>query len=130
MRLLLDTHIFLWTMLEPRKCSRRTARAVSNSRNEIWVSPISTWEIMILARKGRLRLDGGPSLWLPPAIARSGFREAPLTHEIALGLDDIVLPHGDPSDRLLAATARVNGLTLLTADENLLQGKGFEVLSN
>jgi PIN domain nuclease of toxin-antitoxin system len=84
----------------------------------------------MLSRKGRLRTDGGPSVWLPQALLKSGFREAPLTHEIALAVEDIVLQHGDPADRLLAASARVHNLTLVTADENLLEGKGFAVLAN
>ena len=130
MRLLLDTHILLWSLTGPRRCSRRVARALSNPRNEVWVSPISTWEIVTLSMKGRLRAEGGPSAWLPAALAQAGFREVPLTHEIALAVEDIVLPHSDPADRLLAATARVHGLTLVTADQNLIQGKGFEVLAN
>lgn len=130
MRLLLDTHIFVWSLLEPRRRSRQIARAISNPRNEIWLSPVSTWEIITLCRKGRLKLDRDPVVWLSAAFSQSGFREAPFTHEIALAADSVVLPHGDPADRLLAATARVHGLTLVTADENLIRGKGFEVLAN
>ena len=130
MRLLLDTHILVWILTDPRRCSRRVARALSNPRNEMWASPISTWEIVMLSRKGRLKAEGGASTWLPAALTGAGIREAPLTHEIALAAEDIVLPHGDPADRLLAATARVHGLTLVTADENLIRGKGFEVLAN
>src|SRR5579872_1887927 len=96
----------------------------------MWASPISTWEIVMLSRKGRLKAAGRPSAWLPAALTGAGIREAPLTHEIALAAEDIVLPHSDPADRLLAATARVHGLTLVTADENLIRGKGFEVLPN
>ena len=57
-------------------------------------------------------------------------REAPLTHEVALESRRIVLPHGDPADRLIAATARVLHLILVTADERLMHGTGFSVLSN
>ena len=130
MKLLLDTHIFVWSILEPRRCSRRISKALTSARNEIWVSPISTWEIITLCRKGRLRLEGGPIVFLSEALGQASIREAPFTNEIALGAEDIILPHGDPADRLLAATARVHGLTLVTADENLIRGKGFEVLAN
>ena len=58
----------------------------------------------------------------------SPFREAPLTHEVALASDAVVLPHRDPADTFLAATAKVYDLTLVTADENLLKGKGYSVL--
>ena len=130
MKLLLDTHIFVWSILEPRRCSRRITRALSNASNEIWVSPISTWEIITLCRKGRLKLEGGPAVFFSEALGQASIHEAPFTNEIALAADDIVLPHSDPADRLLAATARVHGLTLVTADENLIRGKGFEVLAN
>jgi PIN domain nuclease of toxin-antitoxin system len=58
------------------------------------------------------------------------FREAPLTHEVALASDAVALPHRDPADTFLAATAKVYDLTLVTADENLLRGKGYPVLSS
>jgi PIN domain nuclease of toxin-antitoxin system len=117
LRLLLDTHIWLWLLSEPRKLGRRTLQELKNENNELWISPISTWEALTLNFKGRIRLIGDLREWLSRATA--GTREAPLTHEIALVARGILM-HQDPADRILAATAQVLDLTLVTADARLL----------
>lgn len=60
MRLLLDTHILLWALLEPARLSKRVATALQDPANELWVSPISTWEMILLAEKGRVILEPDP----------------------------------------------------------------------
>jgi len=104
--------------------------ALTTPGNELWLSPISTWEILLLSRKGRRELDPDPGSWIATALARTPCREAPVTHDVSLELERIVLPHRDPADLLLAATARAYRLTLVTADENLLRGSGYSVLAN
>jgi PIN domain nuclease of toxin-antitoxin system len=126
----LDTHVWVWSQLEARRLSHRVARVVQDSRNELWVSPVSTWEIVLLCDKGRLQLDGGPEAWVQKVAAALSLREAPLTHEIALATRGIRLPHSDPADRLLAATALIHGLTLVTADRNLGSSKQIPILLN
>ena len=128
MKLLLDTHIFVWTIANPSRLSRRAAKVIADSRNELWISPVTTWEILFLNRKGRLKLKDEPVSWFSAAFSRMPFREAALTHEVALASDAVVLPHRDPADTFLAATAKVYDLTLVTADENLSRGKGYSVL--
>jgi len=64
MKLLLDTHILLWGLLEPERLNRRVAAELQNPQNEIWLSPISVWEIMILAEKGRIVLEPDPASWV------------------------------------------------------------------
>jgi len=128
MKLLLDTHIFVWTIANPSRLSRRAAKVIGDSRNEVWISPVTTWEILFLYRKGRLKLKDGPVSWFSAALSRTPFREATLTHEVALASDAVILPHRDPADTFLAATAKVYDLTLVTADDNLLKGKGYSVL--
>src|SRR5580692_2074331 len=130
MKLLLDTHIWLWNSIAPDRLSRRVDRATNDPRNEIWISPISTWEIVLLYEKGRLKLADGPELWVQKAMSLAPLREAPVTHEIALATRSIALPHGDPADRLLAATALIHGLTLVTADRNLGSTKQIPILLN
>ena len=117
LRLLLDTHIWLWLLSDPGKLGRRTLQELKNERNELWVSPISTWEVLTLNFKGRIRLVGDLREWL--ARATAGTREAPMTHEIALVAREIPL-HQPPADRLLAATAQVPDFIVLTADARLL----------
>ena len=62
MRLLLDTHIWLWSLLEPRKLNRRVVKQLKNEDNELWLSPISIWEILILCEKKRLSFRPGRRL--------------------------------------------------------------------
>jgi PIN domain nuclease of toxin-antitoxin system len=96
----------------------RTQQELRSPENELWVSPISTWEALILHEKGRIHLAGNVDEWVVGATAP--FREAAFTHEIAAVSRQLPLPQRDPADRFLAATAKVLGLTLLTADANLL----------
>jgi PIN domain nuclease of toxin-antitoxin system len=91
---------------------------LENGENELWLSPISTWEALNLHRKGKIRLHSDPDAWI--ARTTTLLHEAPLTHEIVVTAHQLQLPHADPADRFLAATAKVLGLTLVTADQNLL----------
>jgi PIN domain nuclease of toxin-antitoxin system len=118
LRLLLDTHIWLWSFIEPERLGKRTRRELGDPNNELWLSPISTWEALILHEKGRVFLDHNVAEWI--ARNTTPFREAPFTHEIAVSSRSLPLRQNDPADRFLAATAQVLGLTLLTADANLL----------
>jgi PIN domain nuclease of toxin-antitoxin system len=118
LRLLLDTDIWLWSLREPERLGERTRRELSAPENELWLSPVSTWEALILHEKGRIHLEENLARWVIDSTA--AFREAPFTHEIALASRNLTLPQRDPADRFLAATAKVLGLTLLTADANLL----------
>ena len=127
MRLLLDTHIWLWSLLDPHKLGRRVQHELQNVQNELWLSSISLWEATVLARKGRLEIPGSHDEWLQRAIAR--FHEAAVTHEIVLAADQLQM-HADPADRFLAATAQVLGLTLVTADEKLLGLGNIQSLAN
>jgi len=127
LRLLLDTHIWLWSVLEPQRVAPRVA-AELRSQNELWLSPISTWEALVLNAKGRIHLEGDLDLWL--SHAQAGMHEAPLTHEIAFVAATSRYAHSDPADRFLAATAKVLGLTLVTADERLLGLGDIPTLAN
>lgn len=122
MRLLLDTHVLLWSVLEPGRLSSRAATELESAGSELWISPISTWEIALLAEKGRIAIDSGsPEEWLRGVLTRAPLREAPLNHEVALRSRSVDLEHQDPADRFIAATALVYDLVLLTADERLLR---------
>jgi PIN domain nuclease of toxin-antitoxin system len=127
MKLLLDTHIWLWIVHDPKRLGRRLLQELKNESNELWLSPISTWEVLTLNFKGRVHLHGDLAEWL--ARATAGTREAPLTHEIALAARQLSL-HQDPADRILVATAQVLDLTLATADERLLGLGDIRTLAN
>lgn len=128
MKLLLDTHIWLWSFIEPERLGSRTHRELKNPSNELWLSPISTWEALTLHAKGRVYLAENVKEWI--ALNTALFLEAPLTHEIAVAAEFLSLAHRDPADRLLAGTAQVLGLTLLTADTRLLGLGEISTLAN
>lgn len=128
MRLLLDTHVWLWSLQDSERLGMRVRAELRKPENELWLSPISTWEALTLNAKGRVRLGGNLVEWVAQATAP--FREAPLTHEIAYAARQLPLSHQDPADRFLAATARVLGLTLVTADARLLGLGDIATLGN
>lgn len=130
MNLLLDTHIFLWSVLEPSRLTKPVAARLEDPANQLWISPLSTWEVLVLAEKGRIRLDPTAPEWLRQVFSAIPFREAPLTHEVALCSRSLSLPHQDPVDRFLAASALVYELTLVTADDRLLRSREFATLAN
>ena len=127
MNLLLDTHIWLWSKLEPKRLGRLTVAELSAAGNELWLSPVSVWEALTLMQKKRVQVDR-PVEWIARAVEKA--REAPLTHEIVRTSFTLNLPHSDPADRFLAATAKVLKLTLVTADKNLLGLGEISTLAN
>jgi PIN domain nuclease of toxin-antitoxin system len=128
LRLLLDTHIWLWSLHDSKRLGRRVQHELRNTANELWLSPISTWEALMLNAKGRIRLTGDLTQWVYRATA--SLQEAPLTHEIALAAQQLVLAGQDPADRFLAATAMILDLTLVTADKHLLGLGEIATLAN
>jgi len=129
-KLLLDTHIWLWSSLEPDRLSPRVAKALADERNELWLSSISVWELTLLVRKKRLDMPEDIPAWVMASIKELEITEAPLTVEVALSVPSLNFPHGDPADHLLAASAKVFDLTLVTADEQLARVPGIRVLAN
>jgi PIN domain nuclease of toxin-antitoxin system len=129
-KLLLDTHIWLWSTLEPQRLARRVDKALADPANELWLSPVSVGELIVLLRKGRLKLPNDVGAWVAKTTQDLELTEAPLTIEVALAISSINFPHGDPADHFLAATAKVFELTLVTADEHLIHLPGIHVLAN
>ena len=130
MKLLLDTHIWLWSLLEPERLSRPVERALRSMGNELWLSPISVWEALLLIEAKRLRVKGDGRKWVERVLAEVPLTEAPLTHAIALESRSVGLAHADPADRFLVATAKIHELVLVTADERLVAGKGYRTMAN
>jgi PIN domain nuclease of toxin-antitoxin system len=113
----------LWALLAPERLGPAVVAALTDARTEVWLSPISVWEVLVLAEKGRVLLEPDPLVWM-----RRALREAPLTHEVAIRSRQVELPHPDPADRFLVATAQVYDLTLVTADRRLLGLQGVSLL--
>ncbi len=130
MRLLLDTHIWRWSLASPEKLGRRLRAAIARRGTQLWLSPISAWELLVLAERGRIRLNPEPRQWVATALASTPASEAPLTHQVAIRSREVLPEHEDPVDRFLVATALVYDLTLATADENLIRARPCPVFSN
>jgi PIN domain nuclease of toxin-antitoxin system len=120
---LLDTHALVWLVVGDGRLRLAVRRRIEAAAQEqqLWVSAITPWEIGMLVAKGRLVLDRDIMDWLQAALSLPGIRLAQL--EPALAVASTRLPgelHGDPADRLIVATARHLGATLVTADAALL----------
>ena len=128
MKLLLDTHVWLWSLTDPDRLGRRAKSALGRSR-DLWLSPVSVWELLVLAERGRVRLDDEPRRWVREALKQSPLQEAPFVTEVAFQSREMALPHQDPADRFIVATALVYELTLMTADEVLIDARPCPILA-
>jgi PIN domain nuclease of toxin-antitoxin system len=121
-RYLLDTHVWIWSQESPDRLGRNTRQTLADVDQERLISPISTLEIARLLHLGLLRLKNAFVQWRTLSLSHLQATMAPLTHEIAAEAYD--LPgnfHKDPIDRVLVATARIERLTLVTADDLILR---------
>ena len=129
MKLLLDTHIWLWYLQGSDRLSDNLQQIMASPDTELWLSPISIWETLILAEKGRIELNCEPVVWVKRYLRSLDFKEARLTYEIAMRSRQIELSHQDPADRFLAATAMELGLTLATVDSRLVELNWLETVN-
>jgi len=129
MKLLLDTHIWIWTVLEPWRVSSEVTQEIARAE-AVYLSPISIWELSLLAEKKTVVLHMDFAKWCQQAIREQALKEAPLTWEVAAEMPFTRFMHRDPGDRFLVATAKVYDLTLVTADERLIAAPGVKVLAN
>jgi PIN domain nuclease of toxin-antitoxin system len=123
MRILLDTHLFLWSIKNDRRLPKEARSKILNAM-EVYVSSASIWEICIKIKLGKLDIQGTLSD-VVEAIAQSGFCELPITAMHAAAVSTLADIHRDPFDRILIAQAISEPLTLLTADFQL---KGYSDL--
>lgn len=122
--LLVDTHTLIWMMEELPQLGVQAAEALNKAgwENRITVSAITPWEIGLLVSKGRLQLGADVMQWIREALTKPGVQLAPLEPEIAIASTRLPFEmHPDPADRILVATARHLGATLVTADRALLE---------
>jgi PIN domain nuclease of toxin-antitoxin system len=119
-KVLLDTHIFLWLLAEPKRLGEHLP-LVEDPRNELFVSAVSSWEIAIKHGLGRLPLPEPPQRYVPERLRAIGAQALPIEHTHALAVAALEPLHRDPFDRLLVAQAGLLDLTILTADAAVAQ---------
>ncbi len=121
MKVLLDTHVFLWWNLDDPRLSRTAHRLISDGSNKIYLSSASAWEIAIKASIGRLTLPEKSEKYVPSRMALHRIQPLPIQVSHALGTESLEKIHNDPFDRLLVAQCQLENLPLLTADPKITQ---------
>ncbi len=119
MRILLDTHCWLWMLVTPERFSESTREMLESSDHELFLSAASTWEIAIKYALGKLPLPAPPREYVPDRMLTSGVTGLAVEHRHSLLVADLPSHHRDPFDRLLVAQATVESMPLLTADPQL-----------
>ena len=120
MKLLLDTHVFLWLQTEPERLGE-SLQLVEAERTELLLSAASSWEIAIKYELGKLPLPEPPDRYVPERIRAIGAQAVAVEHPHALAVATLPALHRDPFDRLLVAQATLLGLTIMTADPSVAQ---------
>lgn len=121
MKLLLDTHIFLWLNCDPQKLSQKILEACSNMNNQLYLSPVSPWEIQIKQQLGKLHLDIPLSKLVEAQIDQNKLQILPIKLEHIYALSALPAIHKDPFDRLLIAQADIESMVLVSVDKNIRQ---------
>ncbi len=119
MRVLLDTHAFIWWVTDDHRLSPRARQVFGDGDNHLSFSVASAWEIAIKAGLGRLKLRDGAETFVNRHVERNGISILPVRLSHALRLESLPYHHADPFDRLLVAQAQQEGLSLLTNDRRI-----------
>jgi PIN domain nuclease of toxin-antitoxin system len=118
-KLLLDTHAFIWWDREPGRLSGRALRAISRSSSEVFLSVVSLWEMAVKSRAGKLELKASVRATVEAQQERNALRLLPVEPSHVWALDELPGVRGDPFDRLLAAQAAHEGMVLVTRDARM-----------
>jgi PIN domain nuclease of toxin-antitoxin system len=116
MKYLLDTSVFLWSLGAEHKLNQKARDLISSTAAELYLSAASSWEMAIKYALGTLALPKPPSQFVPNAIGSLAIRSLDITYFHSLMAGELPLHHRDPFDRMLIAQARLENMTLLTAD--------------
>ncbi|MBA7578156.1 hypothetical protein ES708_20012 [subsurface metagenome] len=112
-----DTHVFLWAMVEPKKLSQPAAQIIENEQNELLLSSVVVWEIVIKRKIGKIVFQNyNLEIFIHRVIEEYGFIPLPITIAHALEMENLPGIHRDPFDRMLISQARVAKATLITSD--------------
>jgi PIN domain nuclease of toxin-antitoxin system len=121
MKILLDTHAFLWWNMDSSQLSIRAKEIIASGRTEIYISAASTWEMAIKCQKGKLVLPESPEKYAISRISHYGFTTLPIQISHTLRTYNLPLIHNDPFDRLLVAQCQMEEMSIISADEYIKQ---------
>ena len=121
MTYLLDTGVWLWSLGEPGRISHKVRDVIADRSHDVFLSAVTSWEVAIKAASGKLHLPEPPDLYVPQRMASQGLRPLAVSHQHALAVFTLPAHHRDPFDRLLIAQAKVEDMTLITADRRFQQ---------
>ena len=116
MRLLLDTHAFLWAAAQPDMLHHDARAAIEDPANEVFVSSAVAWEIAVKFALGKLTVPAEPAVWFPARVRSLGFLSLHITAAHALAVNALPDVHRDPFDRIMIAQAQLEALTFVTRD--------------
>ena len=119
MKLLLDTHVWLWMIAGHARLTDEDHAALESPENDLYLSAAAVWELAVKSAAGKLKYTGTPSVQIPIHIERSGVYPLAVTVDHAIAAADLPMHHRDPFDRMLVAQARAEEMTLATADRRL-----------
>ena len=119
MKVLLDTHAFLWWIADSARLSVRAHEIISDGDNELYISAVTGWEIAVKARLGRIELPDDPQRFIPDQMRMNAMQGLPVQMSHALQVFALPHYHRDPFDRMLVAQAQIEGLPILTADPQI-----------
>ncbi len=129
MKYLLDTHVFIWSMISKRNLSNKV-KTILNNEPLIYVSTVALWEISVKFNLGKLELEGGTPEDLHDTAAKQGFKFLPMTEREAAGFYKLERLHKDAFDRMIIWQAIKNNMVLLSKDSKMIEYKkaGLELI--
>ncbi len=116
MKILLDTHAFLWWITDAPQLSETARNIIRNSKNSLYWSSASSWEVAIKYALGRLPLPDKPEIFLPKELEKNRIESLPITDRHAFYAGQLPRHHKDPFDRMIIAQAATESLVLLSCD--------------
>jgi PIN domain nuclease of toxin-antitoxin system len=116
MKYLLDTGVWLWSLWDPDRISRKAHEALADLNRDIFLSAVTSWEVAIKSATGKLTLPEAPGTYVPRRMADQGLRPLPVSHQHALAVFGLPDHHRDPFDRMLIAQANLEDMILITAE--------------
>jgi PIN domain nuclease of toxin-antitoxin system len=123
MRVLLDTHTFLWWVVDNPQLPKSARKIIADGKNEVFLSAASCWEVVIKAQLGKIELPGKADLFISNEMAKNAFQGLPIQTSHALNVYNLPNLHRDPFDRIIVSQAQLEGMPIVTSDPFISQYK-------